>query len=501
MLTDKSPRAEIDSYGSPLKLKPHQLAVLKRLRDVERNHSNTHRLGILRDAAGSGKTFCILALIMQEKLADPNVNRTNIIVVPLSCFSQWREQIDKFNTGSEAPLTYSDFTTYANVASLYHGTLNSYTDIMITTNTYSDTIIQACEVARLAVDRIVFDECDTIEWSIHKDGAAGFTWFVSASFTQVPEAYVQRVENLTPLQIESCSVFCDRNFIDTVWQLPPMKVQKVKCTSTYIDQVMKPLLDHEQLARVNAGDFHQLPFNMSTKNPRTDKEAVETMMESCKYQVDLNQPIIEEMSARIKTMMNNPERTALMDQVKGLKQLVKDQNAALEILKKNADSVSKPVSSDKLKMVLKVLKSTEGKSCSIIYSNYTQAFEQLTEMLDDAGIGHCFLDAGSIEEVDKVIARYKAGAVPVFLAHAGLFGAGLNLECTSDMIFLHKIEGLREHQVLHRAQRPGRKGSLRVWYMLHDNEVEKPKLFEKTEIQEQQEVPIADDKPAIQADD
>ncbi len=496
MLTTSSPRAELGSYGSPLQLKPHQLAVLKRLGDVERNHSNSHRLGILKDKAGAGKTFCILALIMQEKLAHPDINRTNIVVVTNAIHAQWTSAIDQFNTGSDTPLSYSDFTTYASVASLYHGTLNQYTDIMITTNSYADTIIQACEVARLAVDRIVFDECDTIEWSIHKDGAAGFIWFVSASFTHVPEAYVDRVKNLTALQMESCSVWCDKDFVDTVWQLPPMKVNKVKCTSTYIDNVMRPLLSEEQLQRVNAGDYHKLPFNMSNKNPQNDKDAVETMQESCKYQIALNEPIIEEVQTRVKAMMNNPERTALMDQVKTMKQLVKDQRAALNVLQEGLDAVEKHVPSDKLKRTMQVLKEIKGKGYTIIYSKYLQPFEQLSGMLDEANIEYCSLNAGSIEEVDKIITKYKAGEIPVFLAHAGLFAAGVDLPVTTDIVFLHKMEPLMEHQVKGRGQRYGRTCSLRVWHMLYDNEITKSAVKSEIAADEQ-----AGSKPPIQADD
>lgn len=497
MLTSSSPRSELGSYGSPLQLKPHQLAVLKRLQDVERNHHNTHKLGILKDKAGAGKTFCLLALIMQEKLASPHINRTNIIVVTNSLKSQWAEAIDKFNTGAETPLSYSDFTDYASVASLYHGTLNQYTDIFITTNSFSDTIIQACEVARLAVDRIIFDECDTIEWSIHKDGVAGFIWFVSASFTQVPQAYVHRVANLTPLQMESCSVWCDKNFVDTVWQLPPMKVNKVKCTSTYVDVVLRPLLDDEQLQRVNAGDYHKLPFNMSNKNPRDDKEAVETIQESCRYQIALNEPIVEEVQKRVKSMMNNPERTALMDQVKSLKQLIKDQNSTLDTLQRGLDSVEHHVSSDKLKMVMKVLKETKGKGYTIIYSKHIQPFEQLSEMLDDAGIKYRSIDVGTIEESDKLLAQYKSGEIPVFLAHAGMFAAGVNLEVTTDIVFLHKMQPLMEHQILCRGQRPGRKGNMRAWFMLFDNEIDKS----KPKTLPDEEPATTTQRPSIQAEE
>lgn len=471
ILTPDSPRADLDSYGSPLALKPHQLAVLQRLLDVERNCHNSHKLGILKDKAGSGKTFCILALMMLEKVSNLDLKRTNIIVVPLTIHTQWREAIDMFNTGADHPLSYTDFTEYASVASLMHGTLNRYSDILITTPLYADTIIGACEAARIAVDRLVFDEADSIEWCIHKEAHAGFIWFVSASFRQVPGVYMPRVQQLNKLQIESCSVWCQPSFVDTVWKLPVAKTHRVKCSSTYVDIVMRPLLNAEQLDRVNAGDYHELPYNTMSKVPQNDKEAVEMMIESCKAQISMNNPIIDVLQQKVKNMGNNPEKVATVSQLNETKEEVKKQEKALDILTKGMESVKTHTLGNKLKSVLSVLKQTPTGSQAIVYCKHIQIFDKLGTILRDAGIKYCQLDAGTIEEIDKLIARYKTGDIQVFLGHAALFGQGLNLENTTDIVFLHRMDNMTDHQVVGRANRPGRKDSLRIWYMLYDNEL------------------------------
>lgn len=472
ILSPESPRAEQDSYGSPLALKPHQLAVLKRLLDVERNNYNTHKLGILRDKAGSGKTFCVLALMMAEKISNLDLTRTNVIIVPLAIHSQWKEAIDVFNTGAEHPLTYTDFTEYAAVASLMHGTLNRYSDILITTPLYADTILNACEGARIAVDRVVFDEADSIEWCIQTQAKAGFIWFVSASFKQVPRAYQQRVEKLNRLQMESCSVWCQPEFVDTVWNLPVPKSNRVKCTSTYVDIVMRPLLNPQQLEQVNAGDYHCLPYNTTNKVPQDDKEAVDVMIETCKSQVAMNQPIIEMLQAKLKTMGNHPEKTTLAEQLDDTKKISEQHQQALDTLTSGLQSVKAHVPSNKLKSVISVLKQTPPGSQAIVYCKHIQIFDKLGNMLREAGIKYCQLDAGTIEEIDKVIARYKKGEIPVFLGYAGIWAQGLNLENTSDIIFMHAMEASLEHQVVGRGQRAGRKDSLRVWFMCFDNEIQ-----------------------------
>lgn len=471
MLTESSPRADPNCYGSPLALKPHQLAVLNRLMEVEKNNRNSHRLGILKDKVGSGKTFCILALMMAEKLKTPGQPRTNIIVVPLNIFTQWKEAIDQLNDNATAPLTYTDFTDYSSVASLYHGTLNQYSDILITVPMYSDVIVNACETARIVVDRIVFDEADSIEWSIQQQCQAKFIWFVSASFTQIPKAYASRVQQLNNVQIAGSAVWCDPDFVDTVWKLPPPKINRAKCKSTYIDQVMRPLLDPEQLERVNAGDYHNLPYNSLSKVPSSDKQAVEYMIESCETQITSTQPIIDQLQLKLKSMGNNPERTVMLDQLNTTKQHVEEHERALKVLKENMQAVKQHQSSDKLKSVLQILKSVPAGAQAIIYSKYTQTFEPLAEMLSDAGIKYCQLNAGTIEDIDKIIRQYAKGEIPVFLAAAGLFGSGLNMAHTTDIIYLHAMhDAMMDKQVTGRGQRPGRTSKLRIWYMLFDNE-------------------------------
>lgn len=72
--------------------------------------------------------------------------------------------------------------------------------------------------------------------------------------------------------------------------------------------------------------------------------------------------------------------------------------------------------------------------------------------------------------VDKAIEGYKNGRTQILFLNPDHFGSGLNLENTSDIIIMHKMEIEMEQQVIGRAQRYGRTTSLRVWYLLHENE-------------------------------
>ncbi len=56
------------------------------------------------------------------------------------------------------------------------------------------------------------------------------------------------------------------------------------------------------------------------------------------------------------------------------------------------------------------------------------------------------------------------------MLNAQFFGAGMNLQMTTDLVIYHRFSNDMEEQIIGRAQRHGRKGALNVYYLLHDNE-------------------------------
>jgi hypothetical protein len=80
------------------------------------------------------------------------------------------------------------------------------------------------------------------------------------------------------------------------------------------------------------------------------------------------------------------------------------------------------------------------------------------------------LDDGNEENINISINDYVHGNVNVLLLNSNLFGCGLNLQCTTDILFLHKTEIELEKQIIGRAQRIGRNNNLNIWYLMHNNE-------------------------------
>jgi hypothetical protein len=106
----------------------------------------------------------------------------------------------------------------------------------------------------------------------------------------------------------------------------------------------------------------------------------------------------------------------------------------------------------------------------IICSNYIQIFNDIIKLFIKYSIKYIELDDGNVDSINQSIQKYTFGNINVLLLNSNLFGCGLNLQCTTDILFLHKSEHVLEKQIIGRAQRIGRKDKLNIWYLMHENE-------------------------------
>lgn len=106
----------------------------------------------------------------------------------------------------------------------------------------------------------------------------------------------------------------------------------------------------------------------------------------------------------------------------------------------------------------------------LIFSNNDIGLMQINELLINNGISSSQI-SGSSAHINKVVNAYKTGYLNVLLLNAEYHGSGLNLENTTDLIFYHRMSSDMEKQVIGRAQRLGRKNSLKVHYLCYENEM------------------------------
>jgi hypothetical protein len=106
----------------------------------------------------------------------------------------------------------------------------------------------------------------------------------------------------------------------------------------------------------------------------------------------------------------------------------------------------------------------------IVFSVYPKVFDEIRKILSDLNIKHIELDGGNIDALDRDIDMYKTCDARVLMTISSLYGCGMNLENTTDIIVMHKTKSSMCNQVIGRAQRLGRSCALKVWQLLHHNE-------------------------------
>jgi SNF2 family DNA or RNA helicase len=121
-----------------------------------------------------------------------------------------------------------------------------------------------------------------------------------------------------------------------------------------------------------------------------------------------------------------------------------------------------------LEMLLRSKMSATSKV--LIFSSYDMSFHCISNVLKKAGMEFRCLK-GNEQHIRAIVKRYREQDLNVLFINAKNSGSGLNLENTTDIILFHKMDTEIEKQVIGRAQRFGRTAPLRLWYLLHENEM------------------------------
>jgi SNF2 family DNA or RNA helicase len=132
------------------------------------------------------------------------------------------------------------------------------------------------------------------------------------------------------------------------------------------------------------------------------------------------------------------------------------------------DALDRPKVLDKLQHLERIV-TADGAKC-LVFSSFENTFDEVVAMLDRVGVRHRSLK-GNQATVGSIVDGYKRrGDVDVLLVNTHNYGSGLNLENTTDIVLMHRLDGEIERQVVGRATRWGRSAPLRVWHLLYENE-------------------------------
>ena len=105
----------------------------------------------------------------------------------------------------------------------------------------------------------------------------------------------------------------------------------------------------------------------------------------------------------------------------------------------------------------------------MIFANFAETFTKIEKKLSELNISYHILK-GQANTVQKHIEDFKNKKVRVLMLNAQFFGAGMNLQMTTDLIIYHRFTKEMEEQIIGRAQRLGRTTALNVYYLIHENE-------------------------------
>lgn len=274
-----------------IKLQKHQLAMLKRAIDIENIESEQNTFGIMNDKPGTGKTYVVLSLIYETK----KPKETNIIVVPQNIYSQWITSIEKFSSN----LSYTKFINYENIMTLYNDKdILSKTDIILTTSSYYHIIATTLSSLNIIINRVFFDEIDSISNIICTKINANFIWFISASFDVEHLGYYRNKVNNDMIDNITCK--CENNFIDeNIYLEPPIKTYYL-CKNIYIDNILEDIITRKELKGLNAMDY-TLTSNRDFEKQKAnnEKDVIDMILKNRKSIIEFDKFKIEDAQKQI----------------------------------------------------------------------------------------------------------------------------------------------------------------------------------------------------------
>ncbi len=158
---------------------------------------------------------------------------------------------------------------------------------------------------------------------------------------------------------------------------------------------------------------------------------------------------------------SNKEYHVIADKAKKKKKIVEKKSS-----KKGFGEMDK---SDALETVISHIAKNDKTPRILIFSDYSQTFDKIIKNISKVGLQYAHL-AGVPSHITNVINEFRAGTTNILMLDSQHYGSGLNLQDADYLILYHRMTQELETQVIGRAQRFGRKKSLKIIYLINDGE-------------------------------
>ena len=184
---------------------------------------------------------------------------------------------------------------------------------------------------------------------------------------------------------------------------------------------------------------------------------------NCNDTLQLNKLIL----LGVRNKANEAEETAKKSKAKEKEFEEMDFDEKVDFIKRTAEEFTKYENMERIFSVI----NTKEKKKVLVFTEYESALNtKVVAILDKFNMTYGRLK-GTGAAIDKQIKEYRDGKTDCLMINSKYFGSGTNLENTTDIIIIHKMHSDVEMQVIGRAQRFGREGSLRIWKLYYQNEM------------------------------
>jgi len=480
----------------------HQKAMIYEMLMVEERikAGRLPRYAMMSDKPGAGKTYAVLGfLYFADKVIFAKQKRphnVNLVVIPYNICTQWATSMERLFGPSGTTIHYKVLTEYADMITLYTEPhkLIEY-DILLTTSLYFSFIASTMKSLQIKPRRVMFDEADTVKNLLMTELECDMTWFISASMQSLfpRNSDGVRIGNyaLSMKHLQHYDVRCDEAFINETIVLERPIEYVHKCQNVYFHLLCKLLPDANRYSQLAAMDYGFLRSEFVPEMRTIDSEysaclyvfkdatarlsKATTDIQTLQVDVDTLQNKIvatpqekEEINIRINNILSEIQHHEhIQKECQRKLSTIRFFSAKYDVddffIKQVQPNESKV---ERIQTILReIIDTRKAFAQCIIFSNYDAMYSLLVPFFKTDGISFRFLDGGNIASMDTIIEAYKNREFSILLADSTMYSCGMNLENTTDIVFVHKMDQQREQQVIGRAQRFGRNGVLHIWYV------------------------------------